>query len=100
MAASHTFTAQVWLYPGDKAAWHFITVPKALSQKLKKKHGANARGWGSIPVQVHIGKSVWKSSMFPDSKSGTYLLPLKASIRKSQGLFEGDRTKVRITVLI
>ncbi len=98
MAAAHTFTANVWLYPGSSAAWHFVSVPKMLSTKLKKKHGAHARGWGSLPVEAKIGKTVWKSSIFPDSKSGMYLLPLKSLVRKKEGLFEGENAKVRITI--
>lgn len=100
MSTAHTFTSKVWLYPDSTAAWHFVTVPKVLSQKLKKKHGVNARGWGSLPVEVKIGKTAWKSSIFPDSKSGTYLLPVKAAVRKSEGLFEGDPAKVRIAIQV
>jgi hypothetical protein len=98
MATAHTFSAKVWLYPGDTAAWHFITVPKTLSATLKKKHGATARGWGSLPVSVTIGKTTWHTSIFPDAKAGTYLLPLKASVRRAEGLFKDDTAKVRLTV--
>lgn len=82
--------AKVWLYPGGTAAWHFVTVPKKESMALKKKFGANARGWGSLPVTVTIGKTKWDTSIFPDRKSSTYILPLKASVRRTEGLFEGD----------
>jgi len=94
----HTFKAKVWLYPGEKAAWHFVSVPKALSAKLKKKYGVLTKGWGSLPVEVTIGKTTWKTSVFPDSKSGMYLLPLKAAVRRSEGLFEGDDIKVKLGI--
>ena len=29
-------------------------------------------------------------SIFPDSKSGTYILPLKAKVRKKENIYEGD----------
>ncbi len=94
---TYQFRARVWLYPGD-AAWHFLTVPKKESEAMKKRYGAKKRGWGSIPVTVRIGGTEWDTSVFPDSKSGTYLLPLKAQVRRSEGLFEGETADVRIRV--
>jgi hypothetical protein len=92
------FSAELWRWPGN-AAWHFVNVPRETSEKIKKKHGANARGWGSLPVSVTLGKSKWKTSIFPDKKSGTYLLPVKASVRKAEGVFDKDMVRVEITVL-
>jgi hypothetical protein len=98
MATLHRFSAKVWLYPGETASWHFVSVPKVLSAQLKKKYGGSARGWGSLPVEVRIGKTTWTTSIFPDSKSGTYLLPVKASVRRTEDLYDGDSTEVRIAV--
>ena len=95
---NHTFIAKVWLYSGSAAVWHFVSVPKVLSLTLKKKHGMNAKGWGSLPVEVTIGKTVWKTSVFPDSKSGMYLLPLKVAVCRKEGLFSDDSVKVSLVV--
>jgi len=81
--------ATVWLYPGN-AAWHFVNVDKKQSAVLKEKYGKVKRGFGSIPVVVTLGKSTWKTSIFPDKQSGTYLLPLKASVRRAEGIEAGD----------
>ena len=79
----------MWLYPG-MAGWHFVTVPKKQSAEIKKLFGGMARGWGSLPVLITIGKTSWKTSIFPDKKAGAYLLPLKADVRKKQGISSGD----------
>lgn len=71
------------------AAWHFVNIPKKESKKIKETFGARVRGWGSLPVEVTLGKTRWKTSIFPDKKSETYLLPLKASVRKKEGIYEG-----------
>lgn len=92
------FKAKVWLYPGGTAAWHFITVPKTISLEIKNKFGKNARGWGSLPVSVTIGKTTWKTSIFPDRKSDTYLLPVKKEIRAKESLDAGDSVSVSLTV--
>lgn len=94
---TYSVSSKVWLYPGN-AAWHFLTVPKKDSDDIKKRFGKNARGWGSLPVEVTIGDTTWTTSIFPDSKSGTYLLPLKASVRRSEGLFEGEKTAYALTI--
>jgi hypothetical protein len=92
-----SFKTELWRWPGN-AAWHFVNVPKELSEKIKKKYGANARGWGSLPVEVTLGKSKWKTSIFPDKKSGTYLLPIKASVRKAEEVGHGDTVRLRLAL--
>ena len=81
--------SKVFLYPG-MAGWHFIGLPKKQSEEIKERFGATARGWGSLPVQVTLGKTSWKTSIFPDKKSGTYLLPLKADVRSKEEVAHGD----------
>ncbi len=79
--------AKVWIYPGD-AAWYFVSIPKKESAHIKADFDAQKRGWGSLPVMVTLGKTSWKTSIFPDKKSGTYLLPLKAEVRKKEKIFK------------
>jgi hypothetical protein len=81
--------SEVWLYPG-MAGWHFLSLPKKESGEIKEKFGKHKRGWGSIPVLVTINKTRWKTSIFPDKKSGSYLLPLRAEVRKKEGIFARD----------
>jgi hypothetical protein len=95
---SYTLSSKIWLYPG-MAGWHFITVPKKESAAIKKDFGRHARGWGSLKVHATLGKTSWDTSIFPDSKSGTYLLPLKAHIRKKQEVEAGDRVTFSIDIV-
>ena len=88
-ARSYPVKGKVWLYPGD-AAWHFVHVDKKTSDTIKQLRGRNVRGFGSIPVRVTIGKTSWDTSIFPDKQSGTYLLPLKASVRRAEEVSAGD----------
>lgn len=82
--------AKVWVYPGP-AAWHFVTLPKKESAQIKKGFQGLERGWGSFPVAVTVGKTTWKTSIFPDKKAGAYLLPIKSEVRKKEKIFE-DQT--------
>ncbi len=92
-------TSEVWLYP-SMAGWHFVSVPKKQAGKIKEKFGSRARGWGSLPVIATVGKTRWHTSIFPDKKSGTYLLPLKAAVRKKEHVQHGDRISLRLEVRV
>ncbi len=81
--------AKVWVYPG-MAGWHFVTVPKKQSGNIKRVFGDIKRGWGSLPVMATIGKTTWKTSIFPDKKRGAYLLPIKAEVRKKEDIMHDD----------
>lgn len=95
---TYSFKAKVWLYPGAKAAWHFVNVPKPISGEIQKRFAKVKRGWGSLRVRVTVGQTKWDTSIFPDSKAGTYLLPIKASVRRSEGLFEGETADFSIEI--
>jgi hypothetical protein len=88
-----TFTAKLWLYPGP-SGWYFVTVPLAVGKTLND--GAPRKAWGSIRVTARIGRSAWKTSVFPDAKSQSYLLPVKAEVRKKEGVGAGDRLTVTL----
>jgi hypothetical protein len=53
-------------------------------------------GWGVIPVHVQIGKTEWKTSLFP--KDGRYLVPIRMSVQKSENLEVGDNVVIRLEV--
>jgi len=92
------FEAALWRYDG-KAAWFFITIPKEASAWIRFVSTENRSAWGSVPVRVTIGGSDWQTSVFPDSKIGGYLLPVKAAIRKREGLEEGMQALVTLTLM-
>lgn len=96
---SYTMTEKVWLYPGDMANWHFVTLTKKIGQEIKETRGKSARGFGSLPVEVKIGVTIWKTSIFPDRRAGSYLLPLKAKVRKVEDIEAGDTITFSVTLL-
>jgi hypothetical protein len=49
-----------------------------------------------IPVIARIGKTEWKTSLFP--KDGRYLAPLKDSVRRAEALTEGDVVSVQLEI--
>ncbi len=94
----YTFTAKLWLYPGETANWHFLTLPKKEGALIKEQYAPHRRGFGSLPVSVTIGATSWDTSIFPDRQSGSYLLPIKASVRKKEELLPEDKVTCTINI--
>ncbi len=80
---------KVWVYAAEKAAWHFVCVDEKNSQAIKSK-SKNRTAFGSVKVIATIGKTAFQTSLFPDKRSGCYLLPLKKSVRDREDIFEGE----------
>lgn len=94
------FTAKIWLYPGESANWHFVTLDKPSATIIKKsQEGEKRKGWGSVKVTATIGATSWKTSVFPDKQSGSYLLPIKASVRKKEKVRQGYAVDIVLTLL-
>ena len=93
----YDFEAALWLYPGE-GGWHFVTVPVELTEELREVSGPR-RGFGAVRVRVEIGASAWETSIFPDSKSGAYLLPVKKQVRAKEGVEDGDVVAVRLRIV-
>lgn len=98
-----THTGTLWRWTGGNGgAWHFVTIDgeageslsaTALMRRLEKSIG----GFGSLKVQARIGDSRFATSVFP-SKSEGWILPVKASVRKAEGIGEGDAVEVVLEV--
>lgn len=93
------FQAKLWLYPGESGNWHFVSVPKKDSAKWREEYKGKHRGWNSIRVAAQIGKTSWQTSIFFDTKSKQYILPIKAAVRKSEGLFVDDAVKIKLKII-
>lgn len=89
------FSGDIWTWRGP-APYYFVTVPAEDSEVLRDVLKWVTYGWGMIPVRACIGKTVWKTSLWP--KEGRYIVPLKLSVRKAEELAEGDRVTVRLEV--
>jgi hypothetical protein len=89
------FSAKIWQWRGP-APFYFVTVPEEDSLELRAVSGAVTYGWGMIPVRARVGDTAWKTALFP--KDGRYLVPLKAAVRKAEGLHEDRDVHVVLEV--
>ena len=93
-------SARLWIWSGEGGSWHFLTIPadEAVEIRLESAASGIRRGFGSVRVEARINGVAWKTSVFPQ-KSGAYLLPVKAAVRREAGVVEGDEVTVGVTVL-
>ena len=94
----YSFSAEIWEHDGT-AAWFFISLPEAEADNIEEAFGANAAGFGSIKVEVTIGATRWTTSIFPDDKRGTYVLPVKKAVRVAEHLEHGTLANVALEVI-
>jgi Domain of unknown function (DUF1905) len=106
LTETYSATTPLWIWTTDKApaSWHFLTLTgevaeaiHALALMRRLEYGAK-RGWGSIKVTATIGETSWQTSIFPAKESGGWMLPLKAAVRKAEGLNAGDAVTVSVTL--
>ena len=69
---------------GDTCGWHFVVFPKELAKEIRGNHKWQEEGWGRMKAIVQIGSSEWKTSVWFDTKHESYLLPVKAEIRRKE----------------
>ena len=99
-AAPHAyeFTAPLWKWDGN-AAWHFVTLPFDVTDEIDEITTGRQGGFGSVKVKVTIGRTTWTTSVFPDNKRESFILPVKAAVRKAEGLAEGTPAAVRLELV-
>jgi hypothetical protein len=99
MQSSYCTRAKLWRWPGEKASWYFLSLPQKLGEEIRLVDaGPVRRGWGALKVQATIGGSTWTTSIFPSASHKTYLLPVKAQIRKAENLKEGKMVPLHLEV--
>jgi hypothetical protein len=100
MTSPVEFVAEVWQWDARKSdSWYFVSLPPDLADDIDAEHGHQAKGFGSLRVEVRIGTTTWQTSIFPDTKQATYVLPLKKQVRTQERLANGQRTEVTLEVL-
>jgi hypothetical protein len=95
---SWTFAADVWEHDGA-AAWFFLSLPGEVADAIEVEHGDRAAGFGSVRVEVTVGATTWRTSVFPDRARETYVLPVKKAVRVAEGIDDGTRVDVTLAVV-
>lgn len=75
-----------------------MTVPAADSARIRSVLKAEEQGWGRLKADARIGGTAWTGAVWFDTKADAYLLPVKAEVRRKEGLADGDVVDVALTL--
>ena len=100
MADPFTFTAALWRWTArDESAGVrcFVTLPPEVADEVRERSG-EPRGFGSVGVHVEAAGMAWDTSVFPDAKSGSFVLPVRKAVRLAADAGEGDDLTVTLSL--
>ena len=96
----HRFRAEVWEHsPEEPGSWHFLRLPAELAEDIALEAGPR-EGFGSIRVEACIGSTTWRTSLFPEAATATFVLPVKRSVRQAEGLEAGAICDVAVEITV
>lgn len=98
MGDRHDFVSEVFRWQGG--SWYFLAVPEDVADEIEERHGHHAGGFGSVKVEVTVGRTTWRTSLFPDKGRATYVLPVKKTVRAAEDLHDGSPVEVSLEVLL
>lgn len=81
----YEFLSKMWKHdtPGG---WHFVSLPEIISKEIRENLGWQEEGWGRMKATAGIKEHSWETAIWFDTKLNTYILPIKADIRKQTNL--------------
>jgi Domain of unknown function (DUF1905) len=97
MTRTYSVDGPLWEWEAT-GGWFFASLSADDSAEIRDQP-RERRGFGSIRVEVSIGSSVWRTSIFPDSKSGCFVFPVKKAIRAAEALVDGSAVVGSVTLL-
>jgi uncharacterized protein DUF1905 len=81
----------------SNTAMALVTLPVDLADDIRDME-LPRRGFGSVRVRVRTGGSEWRTSVFPDKESGSFVLPVKRAVRDAEGIDIGAAADFEIYV--
>ena len=93
----YQFSAKLWR-DNPVNGWYFTTIPKDYSKEIRDNLQWQEEGWGRMKATAIINDLAWNTSIWFDTKSKCYILPVKSEIRKKLSLKEDDLLMISILV--
>ncbi len=96
----YEFSAKVYQYStsADMTGCTLVSLPNKMSIEIRDNFKHLEEGWGRMKVTAKIGNSEWQTAIWFDTKHDTYLLPLKAAIRKKEKIVLNEDTNITILI--
>ena len=97
MTINYQFQAKLWQH-NAKGGWYFVSLPEDVSADIREHLKHFEEGWGRLKTKAEIASHTWETAIWFDTKRNTYLLPLKADVRRQLKLKIDDILEIKIHV--
>lgn len=94
---NYKFSANLWK-DTSSGRWVFVSLPKEISKEIREHLKWQEEGWGRMKTIASINNFEWNTAIWFDTKSNTYLLPVKAEVRKKAHLELDDLVDINISI--
>ncbi len=88
--ATYEFSATLYLWEARTASWVFADLPFDIADEIEDAQRGPRRGFGAVKVEVTLGASTWRTSIFPSKERRTFVLPVKRAILVSEAVGAGE----------
>jgi len=93
----YEFSCRMWKH-SSPGGWYFVSLPRLLSKEIRENLKWQEEGWGRMRAHAEIGNIKWETAIWFDTKEETYLLPVKAEIRKKTNLEIDKKIEMNVWV--
>ena len=93
----YEYSAKMWKH-NSPDGWYFVSLPQKLSKEIRENLKWQEEGWGRMKAFAQIGEVIWETAIWFDTKMDTYVLPIKAEIRKKVNLHLNQSIEVKIWI--
>lgn len=95
----HEFTSELYLWQARTDSWVFANLPEDIADEIEDAAPEPRRGFGAVKVEVTVGTTTWRTSVFPSKEAATFVLPIKRSVLKAESLAAGDSARIALRTI-
>ncbi|WP_062289271.1 DUF1905 domain-containing protein [Demequina phytophila] len=96
---SYEFDATLYAWDARTDTWIFVDLPFDIADEIEDAQTGPRRGFGAVKVEVAIGATTWRTSIFPSKERRTFVLPVKRAVLKAESLEAGATASLTLTPL-
>lgn len=87
---AYRFEASLYLWEARTQSWVFADLPFDVADEIEDLQTGPRRGFGAVKVEVTVGATTWRTSIFPSKERRTFILPVKRAVLTAEALAPGD----------
>ncbi|QZD91969.1 DUF1905 domain-containing protein [Qipengyuania xiapuensis] len=105
MSESLACTLPLRRWQGDRGTYHLVTITGEAAEAIAahalmhRLEFGTQRGFGSVKVMASVGRTNWKTSVFPQREKSEWVLLVSKKVMRAEDLAEGDPVELELELL-